>query len=316
MARLVRAIRFALTHRCAATHRRVSVWEEETMKADVELLIPHFTFAGDVYPGGPVEVATFPFKDRMESAARAGFKGVGLQHADVMWNAERLGLKEMRRILEANGLKYLELEFLVDWFADGDKRRASDAMRAEMLTICAELGVRNIKAGADFSTPHADVLRMAEAFAGLCRDTARSGSEATLEIMPFSNVRTLETGLAIVSAADQPNGGLLLDIWHMGRGNIPYSDINKIPARFIRAAEIDDAPRVPVESDMWQETIHHRVLCGEGDLNVPSFVREIRKAGYKGPFGVEVLSAELRRLPLDQMTQRVFDSAMAQFAAV
>jgi hypothetical protein len=232
MARLVRAIRFALTHRCAATHRRVSVWEEETMKADVELLIPHFTFAGDVYPGGPVEVATFPFKDRMESAARAGFKGVGLQHADVMWNAERLGLKEMRRILEANGLKYLELEFLVDWFADGDKRRASDAMRAEMLTICAELGVRNIKAGADFSTPHADVLRMAEAFAGLCRDTARSGSEATLEIMPFSNVRTLETGLAIVSAADQPNGGLLLDIWHMGRGNTPI----RTSIRFRRAS--------------------------------------------------------------------------------
>ena len=283
------------------------------MAQQVELLIPHFTFCGDVFPLGPVEVSPFPFKDRMESAARAGFKGVGLQHADVMWTAERLGLPEMRRILEANGLKHLELEFLTDWFTSGEARVKSDQMRREMLTICAELGVRNIKTAAGFDSPHADIPLMADEFGKLCQDAQAVQTDITLEIMPFSNVRTIETGLAIVGGADQPNGGLLIDIWHIARGNIPFSDIAKIPSRFLRACEIDDAPAKPPVDDMWEETIHHRELCGEGALDVRGFIREIRKAGYNSVFGVEVLNAQHRKLPLDQMTQRVFDSAMAQF---
>jgi hypothetical protein len=39
-----------------------------------------------------------------------------------------------------------------------------------------------------------DVQRMQEAFVGLCRDAAAHGTAVVLEIMPFSNVRTL--GLA------------------------------------------------------------------------------------------------------------------------
>jgi hypothetical protein len=43
---------------------------------DVELLISYFALSGDVYPLGPTEVSPFPFKDRVEAAARAGFKGL------------------------------------------------------------------------------------------------------------------------------------------------------------------------------------------------------------------------------------------------
>ncbi len=57
-----------------------------------------------------------------------------------------------------------------------------------------------------------DVQRMQEAFVGLCRDAAAHGTAVVLEIMPFSNVRTLEAGRAIVEGANQPNG-LIFGIW-------------------------------------------------------------------------------------------------------
>lgn len=284
------------------------------MANDVELLISYFALSGDVYPLGPTEVSPFPFKDRVEAAARAGFKGFGLHYEDTIATQSKIGFAEMKRIIKGNGIKYLEIEFLLNWYGTGEKRVESDKFRRQLLEVSAELGMRDIKVGPGFHETHADVPLMADQFAKLCQEAAVYGADIVLEIMPWSNVRTIDTGLAIVSGADQPNGGLLIDIWHIARGNIPYADIQKIPARYIKAVEVDDAPKVPPIDDIWEDTIHHRELPGEGELDVPAFLREIRAAGYKGVYGTEILSARHRKLGLDEMAKRVFDSTMAQFA--
>lgn len=77
-------------------------------------------------------------------------------------------------------------------------------------------------------------LYIASALRSELKPRAVYGADIVLEIMPWSNVRTIETGLAIVSEADQPNGGLLVGISHLARGGIPFSDIRKIPTRYIR----------------------------------------------------------------------------------
>ena len=110
--------------------------EESVMAKNVELLAAYFTIAGDVYPLGPTELSPFPFRDRIEAAARAGYRGVGLIHEDVMATAGKIGLPEMKRILDDNGIKYVEMEFLLDWFADGERRRESDKIRARCLRPC------------------------------------------------------------------------------------------------------------------------------------------------------------------------------------
>jgi sugar phosphate isomerase/epimerase len=284
------------------------------MTSKVELLISYFALSGDVYPLSDNEVSPIPFKDRVEAAARTGFVGFGLHPDDVKATKEQIGYAEMRRILEANEIKYLEIEFLINWFETGEKRVHSDALRAGMFEVAAELGLKDIKAGPGFDPAPANVPLMVDEFGKLCDEAARFGTDVVLEIMPWSNVRTIETGLGIVGGANRSNGGLLIDIWHIARGNIPYSDIRKIPVQFIKAVEIDDAPAIPPVDDVWADTIHHRELPGEGDLDVPAFLREVQAAGYSGVYGTEVLSAKHRKYPLDEMARRVFDSSMAQFA--
>ena len=88
---------------------------------DVELLAAYFTLSGDVFPLGPTEISPFPFRDRVEAAARAGYRGIGLHHADTMHTASKIGLPEMKRILDGNGIKHVELEFLLDWFDDAPR---------------------------------------------------------------------------------------------------------------------------------------------------------------------------------------------------
>jgi len=46
-----------------------------------------------------------------------------------MQRPTRLASRKMRRILEANGMKHVEFEFLVDWYQTGERRRTSDSMR-------------------------------------------------------------------------------------------------------------------------------------------------------------------------------------------
>lgn len=281
--------------------------------SNVELLAAYFTLAGDVYPFGPTEISPFSLRERAEAASAAGWKGMGLIHADLMAKAQKLQMSEIRQIFADNGMKHLELEFLVDWYLDGDRRVASDKFRREILEAAGEIGARSLKVAAGlFDDAPPDLPRMRDEFARVCEDAAQYGVQVVLEVQPFSNIKTLEHGLAIVEGANQPNGGLLLDQWHMVRGGISNPQIAAMPGRFIKSIELDDADR-ELNGSLWEDTIYHRKLCGEGSFDTSAFIQAVRTAGYDGPFGVEILSETFRKLPLQVMAQSAFDTTMRQF---
>lgn len=279
----------------------------------IELLASYFTLAGDVYPFGPTEISPFSLQERAEVASKIGWKGLGFVQADLAATVDKIGIKTARQILDDNGIKYREVEFLVDWYLDGDRREASDRARKEMLESAAAIGAQKIKVAPgihDYAPPNIPV--MGDAFAGLCEDAARYGVSVVMELMPFCNVSTIDNALAIMQRANQPNGGLLVDNWHIQRGGMDYSEIAKIPAQFLKAVELDDAA-AEIQGSLWDDTIYHRLLCGEGCFNSPEFIKAVQKAGYADYYGVEILSQRYRKLPLEEMARRSFESTMAQF---
>lgn len=156
---------------------------------------------------------------------------------------------------------------------------------------------------------------MAECFDALCTEASNVGTRVGLEIIPFSNVRDIPTAMAIVGAAGARNGGLLLDIWHITRAGIDYRELTRIPKECIISVELCDASQSQVGS-LLEDTLHRRKLCGEGDFNIPDFIRAVLATGYNGPFGVEIISEEQRLRPLDEAAKLSFASAMNQFAAL
>ncbi|CDX15731.1 Sugar phosphate isomerase/epimerase [Mesorhizobium plurifarium] len=284
------------------------------MSNPIELVAAYWTISGDVYPFAPNEISPFPFAERVEAAARAGYKGVGLIHADLQATREKIGLKEMRRILDANGMPHVELEFITHWFASGALRAASDKVRSELFEAAEALGARDVKIAPEFDADTIDLAQVTDSFAAICDDAARYGTKIALEVMPFSNVRTLETARAIVEGAAKANGGLLLDIWHVGRGGIPYEAVAAVPKQYVVSVELDDADE-KIVGTLWEDTIYERRLCGEGVLDPPAFIDAIRKTGFDGFYSVEVISKRHRVLPLEEAARRSFETTMAQFAA-
>lgn len=280
-----------------------------------ELLAAYWTIAGDVYPGAPTEVSPFTLEERAAAASRAGYTGMGLVHQDLVHNAKRIGYAGIRRILADNGIRHVEVEFLNEWYAPPSSaaRIESDQVRADLLEAAGELNARNLKCCARlFDEAPPDIPRMSDEFARLCEQARGVGTSVIIEMMPFTSIRTIDQALAMVQGADASNGGILLDVWHVHRGGMNYSEIAKIPARFLKGIELDDAdPKVV--GTLFEDTRFKRRLCGEGVFDVPAFLRAIHTAGFDAPYyGVEIISETFRKQPLDVMARSSYETTMRQ----
>jgi sugar phosphate isomerase/epimerase len=277
----------------------------------VELLASYWTIAVGAEPHTDHEFSTVDFKDRVAAAARAGFKGIGLWHSDLAHVLEKYRLPEMRRILEDHGIRHVELEFLFDWFLDGERKQKSDATRKMMMTAAEGLGARHIKVG-DFFREKCAMPRLIEGFSGLCREAEQHGTRVLFELMPFAMIDTLEGALEMIAGADARNGGIMLDTWHMAKLGISNDKIARIPAQFLLGVELDDGT-FQAPWDLHTDTINHRRLCGNGEFDVKGFIRAVQAAGYKGPYGIEVLNQDMRSWPLEKLVTQSYRTTMAQF---
>jgi sugar phosphate isomerase/epimerase len=286
------------------------------MSASDDLIALYWTTSGPVEVHAGREWSLFDLRDRCEQAARVGFKGIGLWHADLEHVLETRTLADVRQMLDEHGLEDLELEFLGDWFLDPDdeRRRASDERRALLFEAAAELPAHHIKVGNIMGT-HCELPRIVERFAELCADAARyTDAKMVYEFMPYDvNVDDVDKALAVVEGADAPNGGLAFDTWHLGKLRLEPDDLRRFPPRFVSWVELSDGPYEYGE-DRLDEVINRRRLPGEGEFPIAEYVAVFRELGYDGPWGVEVLSEELRNLPIEQIFERAYETTSAQLA--
>jgi sugar phosphate isomerase/epimerase len=286
------------------------------MGARDDLIALYWTTSGPVEVHFGREWSLFSLRERCEQAARVGFQGIGIWHADLEHLLETQSLAELARILDEFGLDQLELEFLGDWFLDpaDERRRASDERRALLFGAAAELPAHHIKVG-NITGTECELERIVEAFGELCADAARySDAKVVYEFMPYDvQVSDVDTALALVEGADAPNGALAFDTWHLGKLRLEPHELRRIPPRFFGWVELSDGPYEYAE-DRLDEVINRRQLPGEGEFPISDYVAVCRELGYDGPWGVEVLSEELRNLPIEQIFDRAYETTSAQLA--
>jgi sugar phosphate isomerase/epimerase len=264
-----------------------------------QILGSYWTLAVGADPQGE-QRCFHDFRVRVEAAARAGFTAMGFWHADLQENRAKLGFPEMKRILDTNGITQIEVEWLLDWFCTDQRRAASDVTRRLLLDAAEELGARHIKIG-DLGNDCADIPRMTEEFAVLCRQAAERGTAVLLEMLPaaFSRAPSLDAVLAICKGAGARNGGIMLDNLHVQRIGTPVEDIGrKIPRDLPLGVEINDgALATPVH--FVDSVVNKRLLPGDGEFDIAAFLHAVWSHGYQGPIGVEVLNEYMRRWPLE-----------------
>ncbi|MEY2196998.1 hypothetical protein AB7942_30520, partial [Neobacillus sp. BF23-41] len=105
------------------------------MVNQVDLIAAYWTLAGNVNVWGNIEEESSPhdFRSRVEMAAKVGYTGIGIVYADLVTITNQYGFEGVKSILSDNGIKYFGIEFIVDWFTDGERRRQSDKVRYTLL---------------------------------------------------------------------------------------------------------------------------------------------------------------------------------------
>jgi sugar phosphate isomerase/epimerase len=290
------------------------------MEKPIEILGSYWTLGVGADPLGD-QRCLHDFRKRVEIAARAGFKGMGFWHADILQIRRSYTFQEMRRILNDHGIVHIEVEWLLDWFCTGARRDASNETRALLLDAAEALGARHLKVG-DLGNDCADVPRMTEEFANLCRQADERGVLVLLEMLPrpFSRAPCLDDVLTICKGAGAKNAGIMLDCLHVQRtGTTPEDIVIKLDRRIPLGVEINDG-YLAIPTRFEDSVVNKRLLPGDGEFDIAAFLQALWSIGYDGPIGVEVLNEYVRKWSLETAatesfakTQRVVTAARERF---
>ena len=288
------------------------------MGAPAELIGLYWTTSGPVEVHFGREWSLFDLRDRCEQAARVGFAGLGLWHADLEHVLETRTLREVRQLLDDNGLRHLELEFLGDWFLDPGRRAPQGVRRATGAAVRGGRGPSHAPHQGGQHRRHG--VRAPEDRRALRRALRRRGAlhrrddRLRVHAVRRQRERRREGARRRRGGERARTAGLALDTWHLGKLRLEPDDLRRIPPRFLSWVELCDGPYEYAE-DRLDEVINRRKLPGEGEFPLQGYVAVCRELGYDGPWGVEVLSEELRSLPIEQIFDRAYETTIAQLAA-
>jgi sugar phosphate isomerase/epimerase len=127
----------------------------------------------------------------------------------------------------------------------------------------------------------------AREYASLADFAADKGARLALEPLNASIVNvetaiwTLQQGLEIVERVDRPNFGICLDSWNIWQNADLHETIAAAGTR-IFVVQLSDW-RTP-------RSFLDRLIPGQGNIPLPSLLRAIHEAGYRGPYVVEIFS--------------------------
>ena len=151
-------------------------------------------------------------------------------------------------------------------------------------------------------THDASIDQLAAAFAAMCDRAGDIGADALLEFTPITAIADLATGWDIVRQAARPNGGLLVDTWHLLRGTPDLALLEQIPGERIFSVQVADAP-AQRRPDIRDDTLH-RALPGDGVLDLVGVLRVLYRIGALRWVGPEVISPEQELLDAPTAAQR------------
>ncbi len=161
-----------------------------------------------------------------------------------------------------------------------------------------------------------DESRLTDTYAAFCDAAAPYGLTADLEFMPWTDVRDLATAIRIVTAADRPNGGILVDALHFDRSDSRLEDLPGLPRSWLHYAQMCDAP---AEKPATVEAMIHtaraeRLFPGDGGIDLPAIWKRLPS---DLPVSLEIPTDTLARtVGHEERIRRALDAAKAVLARV
>lgn len=229
--------------------------------------------------------------DKINAASRAGFQAIEPWNDDVDSYLRNGGTMEsLRALLRERGLSVPSVIAIMGWIGCADEER--DRQRAE--------AIRRIEQAAALGAPHivaspprgtVDLDRAARDYREVLQLGKERGIRPSMEFLGFvDQINNINAAWEIVQRAGDPDGTIVIDWFHMVRGQAStVDDLRRIPAGKISIVHLDD---VPYQKPFAEMSDSDRVYPGEGDIPLGEMFQALRDIGYSGPVSLELFNAQ------------------------
>jgi sugar phosphate isomerase/epimerase len=242
------------------------------------LVLSHFSLARE-----------HPIAERVALAGANGFTSIGL-YVGHYAQLERDGFAPggLRELLAEHDVRLAEIEVVPGLGRDGEGGERAAEFEATAWRMADAFGCRYLQVIGPAGAPLADAAR---AFGGVCDRAADHGLVVGLEFLPFTDIVSVHDARAIVEAADRPNGGICVDIWHHERGARDLAAIAALPPELVTGVQLNDGTRVPEDPDYYTDCLSNRRAPGDGEFELAAFLEALVGAGVAVPWSLEVCSS-------------------------
>ncbi|RWG90707.1 sugar phosphate isomerase/epimerase and 4-hydroxyphenylpyruvate domain-containing protein [Mesorhizobium sp.] len=231
--------------------------------------------------------------EKLEAIAAAGFDGVEIFENDLLfYNGP---VRDVRRYAADLGLSIDLFQPFRDFEGVSDEQHKRNLARAERkFDLMGELGAPLMLVCSNVGTDVSDDdARAAAQLYELAEHAARHQLKIGYEALSWgTRVRTFDHAWRIVETANHPHLGLILDSFHTLALPDDWSSLAGLPGQRIFFVQLADAPRLGMTPLTLSR--HFRSFPGQGDFDVPGFLRAVLATGYAGTISLEIFSDETR----------------------
>jgi 2-keto-myo-inositol isomerase len=233
---------------------------------------------------------TAGFDEDIQSFADAGCPAVEVWLTKLEQHLEKSSPADTKKLLEDRGITLAAAAYQGGLLlSQGEQRQAHFDHFRKRLDLCQFFGIPTMLLAPDFAE-RVDATSLQRAVVSL-KQAAQWAATANVRLaLEFrGNDRlcaSIPTSLAIASAAEESNVGVCLDVFHYYTGPSKFEDMTLLSPETLFHVQLADLSGVPREL----ATDAHRILPGDGELQLQAIVEQLRRIGYEGWVSLELMN--------------------------
>jgi sugar phosphate isomerase/epimerase len=240
-----------------------------------------------------ITTLTQSFDDDLQAYADAGADGIGIWEIKL---PQRDEAETLERIHESGldvttcvaGIPSILRLREMDGPADPAERVEAYCASLHRLAAFRPASVALLTGSADGMDADSARERVVSALPAIAAEAERAGVHVALEPMQredrdaWTIVTSIAEAAKLLDDAGTPDVGILFDVWHLWNSPTLYDDLDEHAQR-LSGVHVSDW-RQPTRG--WAD----RVLPGEGRADVPRILGALERAGWDGPYDLEIFS--------------------------
>jgi 4-hydroxyphenylpyruvate dioxygenase len=241
------------------------------------------------------EATTLPatFAEDAEGYAAGGCHAMEVWLTKLETHLEKHSAADTRKLLEDRQMTLAAAAYQGGLLlSQGEQRKAHFDDLKRRLDLCQAFAIPTLLVAADFAgKPDATALQRAVVSLKQAAQWA-AAFNVRLALEPRAAPAfpaSLDTALALVAAAGEPNVGVTLDVFHYYTGPSKAEDLEHLSAANLAFVQVCDLAGVVRELAADAD----RIFPGEGDFRLGPIIARLRQAGYDGWVSLELMNPNL-----------------------